>query len=291
VALLVAELLLTLVVALLVHLLRPLVRAPLVRLDRLLGVLPGAAKGLLLATLLLAPFSLFPLLPALSAAIERSAVASRLVAAARAERAVPDVAELMGPGLAEELVFLSPPQTEQGLRLPFGALGELAPDQDAEAQMLTLLNRERDAAGLTPLASDEALRRVARAHSLEMFRRGYFAHDSPDGLTPADRLLQAGIPFGLMGENLAYAPGVQVAHDGLMHSPGHRANILRPEFRRVGIGVIKSQLRGRMFSQEFADQPRFLAGGETAGASSVGGARWRVCARPRLRPAGHVGPP
>ena len=94
---------------------------------------------------------------------------------------------------------------------------------------------------------------MARAHSLDMFRRGYFAHDSPDGLSPAERLVHASIPFRLMGENLAYAPSVQIAHDGLMHSPDHRANILRTEFGRVGIGVIRSQFRGRMFSQEFAD--------------------------------------
>jgi uncharacterized protein YkwD len=61
----------------------------------------------------------------------------------------------------------------------------------------------------------------------------------------------AGVTFLVAGENLAYAPNVQAAHDALMRSPGHRANILRAEFGRVGIGVIHSQFQGSMFTQDF----------------------------------------
>lgn len=62
----------------------------------------------------------------------------------------------------------------------------------------------------------------------------------------------AGIGFDVAGENLAFAPSVEVAHEGLMNSPGHRENILSPDFCRVGIGVQNSGVYGRMFSQEFA---------------------------------------
>ena len=119
--------------------------------------------------------------------------------------------------------------------------------------MLELLNQERTAIGLPPLVFDEALREVARAHSREMFERSYFSHTSPVTGSPADRARQAGIMPRVIGENLAYAPNVRIAHEGLMNSPGHRENILRPTYGRVGIGVIKSEFRGSMYTQNFRD--------------------------------------
>ncbi|MHB1160499.1 MAG: CvpA family protein [Chloroflexota bacterium] len=232
---------------------RPIVLllGPLYLLDRALGALPGLVKGLIFATLVLLPFALFPLVPQLSAGIERSSMGSRLVVAA--VDAAPGLESLMGRELNDGLSFLTPPQTEEGMKMNFGLVGELEPDPAAEERMLQLVNAEREKAGLRPLQMDEELRKVARAHSREMFEMSYFAHNSPASGTPFDRMRKAGIPFGLAGENLAYAPNVQIAHEGLMNSPGHRANILRPEFRKVGIGVLKSEFRGSMFSQEFTN--------------------------------------
>ena len=119
--------------------------------------------------------------------------------------------------------------------------------------MLDLVNQERAAAGLKPLAADPELTEVARRHSADMFARGYFAHDTPEGRTPFDRMRAANVRFITAGENLALAPTVQVAHNGLMNSPGHRANILRPEFGRLGIGIMDGGMRGLMVSQEFRD--------------------------------------
>jgi uncharacterized protein YkwD len=62
---------------------------------------------------------------------------------------------------------------------------------------------------------------------------------------------QDNISFLTAGENLALARSVQVAHTGLMNSPGHRANILRPQFGRVGIGIMDGGLRGLMVTQNF----------------------------------------
>ena len=117
--------------------------------------------------------------------------------------------------------------------------------------MLDLVNQERQAAGLAPLQADPELTEVARKHSADMFARGYFAHDTPEGLSPFDRMKQANVHFLTAGENLALAPTLQIAHTGLMNSPGHRANILRREFGRVGIGVMDGGMRGLMVSQEF----------------------------------------
>ena len=64
---------------------------------------------------------------------------------------------------------------------------------------------------------------------------------------------KAGISYQAAGENLAYAPNVDVAHTGLMNSEGHRANILSADFGKVGIGVIDGGVYGKMFVQEFTD--------------------------------------
>jgi uncharacterized protein YkwD len=119
--------------------------------------------------------------------------------------------------------------------------------------MLALVNKERTAAGLRPLAPDPELTEVARRHSADMFARGYFAHDTPEGLDPFARMREAHVRYLTAGENLALAPTLQVAHSGLMHSPGHRANILHPQFGRLGIGIMDGGIRGLMVSQEFRD--------------------------------------
>ncbi len=86
-----------------------------------------------------------------------------------------------------------------------------------------------------------------------MFRNGYFSHDSPTTGSPFDRINAAGISYVVAGENLALAPTLSVAHEGLMDSPGHRANILEPSFGRAGIGAIRSPGRGTMYTQLFRD--------------------------------------
>ena len=55
------------------------------------------------------------------------------------------------------------------------------------------------------------------------------------------------------GENLALAPTLQLAHDGLMKSPGHRANILSTNYRTVGIGIVDGGPYGLMVTQDFTD--------------------------------------
>jgi uncharacterized protein YkwD/uncharacterized membrane protein required for colicin V production len=232
-------------------------RTPLGGLDRLLGLAPGLVRGVITVTLFLLPFALGPWVPSLSQGIEQSTVANRLVFGAL--QVMPAVEATLGQdlqsgGLASLVV--APPEAESDTSqpLPLGPpSGDLVPDADAEARMLTLLNDARSQAGLRPLVADEQLRQVARAHSLEMFQLNYFSHNSPTAGSPFDRMHAAGINFLVAGENLAYAPNVEVAHQGLMNSPGHRANILRPEFGRVGIGVIRSQVQGSMFTQDFTN--------------------------------------
>ncbi len=249
----IGEIVYSAVVDLVFHVSRPIVAllGPLAAADRVLGVVPGAVKGVLFAAVALMPFVAFPLSPTVSAAIEQSPIASAL--ASQTSTLAPQLADRIGPDLGQGLSFLAPPQTEEGIKVDFNPTGTLEPDPEAEMQMFALVNQEREKAGVRPLAFDDRLRDLGRQHSEEMFRLGYFSHTSPVRGSPFDRMKAASIPFLVAGENIAYAPTVEIAHQGLMNSPGHRDNILQPAFGRIGIGVIRSQLRGRMFSQEFTN--------------------------------------
>jgi uncharacterized protein YkwD len=112
------------------------------------------------------------------------------------------------------------------------------------AAVLCLHNRERAAAGLPALHENAKLRRAAKAHSGDMVQRGYFAHDTLGGPDMADRLLRTGYARGhgwSLGENIAWGTGslgtAAEIQRAWMGSPGHRANILRRDFREIGIGV------------------------------------------------------
>jgi uncharacterized protein YkwD/uncharacterized membrane protein required for colicin V production len=218
--------------------------------DRIGGILPGLIHGLLLATLLVLPIGFF----ATPDRFQNQLAESRIAVALYREssnvilRAVSDTGLDVG-----DFVAVTPRQTDGGYVLPFQVTSGLEVDQSAEEKMLALVNEERIAASLQPLIMDPELVQVARAHSEDMFRNGYFSHDSPTTGSPFDRINAAGISYVVAGENLALAPTLSVAHEGLMDSPGHRANILEPSFGRAGIGAIRSPGRGTMYTQLFRD--------------------------------------
>jgi uncharacterized protein YkwD/uncharacterized membrane protein required for colicin V production len=252
VALGLAQMVFSVAVRLIQGALAPVRRAlgPLATVDRLLGFLPGALTGILVIALIVTPLRLFPAARPVSDLLDESALAreiSRLVGdwSPQLEGLLQTVAGNGGVALPSRII-------EPGENVQVPRTQDVQPDAEAEAKMLELVNAERLRAGLRPLVADERLREVARQHSQEMFRLGYFAHVSPSAGSPADRLQRSGVPFATAGENLAYAPTVEVAHSGLMASPGHRKNILTPEFSRVGIGVMRGGLHGRMFTQNFA---------------------------------------
>ena len=145
------------------------------------------------------------------------------------------------------------PGSDQTVILPFKVMAP-PPRADLEALMLSWVNAERIKAGLNTVKADPELTMVARKHSVDMFQQGYFSHVSPGGKGPFDRMRNDGVQFTNAGENIALAPTLDIAHNGLMHSPGHRANILRPEFGRLGIGIVDGGKYGLMISQEFRNQ-------------------------------------
>jgi len=127
-------------------------------------------------------------------------------------------------------------------------------DEQSETTMFNLVNQEREKLGLKKLNFDGTIQQVARHYAQTMFENGFFSHVSQvDGSTPKDRAEKGGVSFFVIGENLAYAPDVYLAHQGLMNSEGHRANILAEEFGRLGVGVIDGEYNGKMFVLLFAD--------------------------------------
>jgi uncharacterized protein YkwD len=220
-------------------------------LDRLLGLWPGAVRGLLVSTLLLTVAASLPFPEPLAVAVRESRLSQALEP--RASVLAEQFSQIFGDAVQETVGLLTVrPESDDRVNLQFRVSNPRI-DAIAEARMLELVNRERTERGVKMLEPDETLREVARQHSRDMFGRGYFAHVDPDGRSPLDRMRQGGARFRAGGENLALAPTVEVAHNGLMNSPGHRANILNPTFGRVGIGVEDGGLNGKMFTQNFAD--------------------------------------
>ncbi|MGQ9532731.1 MAG: CAP domain-containing protein [Desulfotomaculales bacterium] len=140
------------------------------------------------------------------------------------------------------------PATPPAMQAPAGTADILARD---EARMLALVNQARAESGLAPLTADPDLVRLARLKARDMVERGYFGHQSPTYGSPFDMLRSAGISYRYAGENLAGAPDVETAHNNLMASPGHRANILNRNYTRVGIGVVEGGPYGKVFVQLF----------------------------------------
>lgn len=140
--------------------------------------------------------------------------------------------------------------------------------QQIEYLVHDLTNQERQSNGLSLLSFESEISQIARGHSLDMATREYFAHETPEGLTPTDRADELGYSCEKMVGLLIYT-GIaenifqghlfdsyytvneeiisydwiseeeiaQITVDGWMNSPGHRENILTEIFDKEGIGV------------------------------------------------------
>jgi uncharacterized protein YkwD len=218
--------------------------------NRAMGMLPGLVNGFILAAILSALLFAMPFADGLSTASEESTLANYL--AGYTDQLETALVPIFDPAVRQTLdrLRLVEPGSTELFELPYRV--ENAPPAPAlETQMLELINRERAAAGLDPLEPDPELTEVARRHSADMFARGYFSHNTPEGKDPFDRIRESDVSFRTAGENLALAPTLHIAHTGLMNSPGHRANILHPRYGRVGIGILNGGPRGLMVTQNF----------------------------------------
>jgi uncharacterized protein YkwD len=218
------------------------------RVNHALGVLPGLLNGLVMAAIVSSLLFSMPFSDGFQAALSESRAANRL--ASYTDELESTLTPIFAEPIKQTLNRRTIIEPDERVDLPF-KVENSKPRPDLEAEMLELVNRERQKAGLRPLAPDPELTEVARRHSADMFARSYFAHNTPENKTPFDRMKEADIRFSTAGENLALAPTVEIAHTGLMNSPGHRANILHAGYGRLGIGIMDGGRRGLMVSQEF----------------------------------------
>jgi uncharacterized protein YkwD len=217
--------------------------------NKVLGILPGIVNGAIYATLIAGLLMAFPISDKLSEESRESKIASKL--AAQVEWFDEKLSPIFDKAISQSLNKLTiKPDSDQSVNLPYKVSSPKV-RQDLEAEMLQLINEERRKEKLPALKPDPELTIVARAHSKDMFLRGYFAHVSPDGSTPFDRMKKAGVHYLTAGENLALGQTLTICHNGLMNSPGHRANILERSYGRVGIGILDGGMHGLMVSQEF----------------------------------------
>jgi uncharacterized protein YkwD len=217
--------------------------------NRLFGIIPGSINGLINAVIVAALLMATPLFKSLSAETRESKLANKFIAPAEwiEDKLSPVFSKAVERSLNKLMVE---PKSKESINLNYKVANPQI-RSDLEAQMLVLVNDERHKQNLPPLKADPELTEVARTHSRDMFARGYFAHVNPDGKDPFDRIKAAKVKFLAAGENLALAQTLILAHNGLMNSPGHRANILQSAFGRVGIGILDGGIYGIMVTQNF----------------------------------------
>lgn len=132
-----------------------------------------------------------------------------------------------------------------------GCDGQTVTIDGRKGELLRLHNEARAERGIGRLCVQENLMAAAQAHAEDMIRRDYYEHETPEGLTPGDRIMRAGYPFATYGENYNRVSGLYVGEPGRdelreafeswMESPGHRENILNPAFHEVGFGLSTGQ--------------------------------------------------
>jgi uncharacterized protein YkwD len=146
---------------------------------------------------------------------------------------------------------------------PLGARWAWADDPQLarlEQDLALQVNELRASQHLLQLERRADLDAVARAHSEDMVRRHFFAHQNPDGLLWQHRIDRAGIRgYTLAGENLAQTnepePNRAVL-EGWQHSPPHRENLLARPFNTTGVGIARASDGTLYYTQLYVTFPR-----------------------------------
>ena len=113
-------------------------------------------------------------------------------------------------------------------------------------EIVQLTNQQRQQRGLGKLKTNSALTQAAIAKAQDMFAKDYWSHVSPTGDQPWKFIRQAGYYYTYAGENLArdFDTSSQVVA-AWMNSPGHRKNILNPNYLEIGVAVMDGTLQGK----------------------------------------------
>jgi uncharacterized protein YkwD/uncharacterized membrane protein required for colicin V production len=223
------------------------------KVNKFLGAVVSIGDGLIIIAFFLLVILALPVRGSIKTDIQKSAIANFLVATA--EKYGGPITTTIDQAREQVMKFITvDPDSNENISLPVTPTAEeLIVDTATEEKMVTLVNQEREKARVGPLRVEHTLTVIAESYAKDMFLRRYFSHVNPEGQTIGDRLDRAGILYTVVGENLAYAPDLTTAHEGLMNSPAHRQNILDPSFHRVGIGIISTVTWGTIFVQDFAN--------------------------------------
>jgi uncharacterized protein YkwD len=149
------------------------------------------------------------------------------------------------------------------LLFPLVAPGAFASDPELgrlEAELHRAVNAFRASLHLVELERRPELDAVARAHSEDMATRGFFSHDTPEGLNPVDRMRRAGVEgFSLAGENVGQTnrpdPNSEIL-EGWKRSPVHRQNLTAGPFNAAGVGIARAADGTLFYTQVYASFPR-----------------------------------
>lgn len=226
--------------------------------DRLAGsFVSGLWYVVVVALVLLVAGSAPNLLPGTDGLLSASRVA-RVITAEDAP-VTPAVSRFLGDRVIESLVNLnrlvgrSQVVVEDAARVEIPLIEEpdLHDRPESARELFERLNRMRFEEGIPPLSWSGALAEVAAGHGKEMYQEGYFSHLSPTTGSVDRRLEAVGVPFLVVGENLALSPTAETAHEGLVASPSHRATMLDPRFKRVGVSALEGPF-GLMVVQVFS---------------------------------------
>jgi len=119
-----------------------------------------------------------------------------------------------------------------------------------ERAIVQAINAERTARGLPGVRAHRGLSRSAERHSWDQLRYERFGHDSPDGTPFGRRIARVG-RFRMAAEVVAFMPrgtgtGARTVVRLWLRSPGHRAQVLNPSFRIMGVGRVRGRLQGRL---------------------------------------------
>ncbi|MBM7694538.1 uncharacterized protein YkwD [Peribacillus deserti] len=125
-------------------------------------------------------------------------------------------------------------------------------EEGFEYQLFDLTNAARVQHGQNALTWDSRIKETAQKHSKDMAVNHFFDHTNLKGQSPFDRMEEDNIRYRVAGENIAYGQLSSIfAHEGLMNSMGHRENILKPDFRLLGVGVAFNSKSQPYYTENF----------------------------------------
>jgi uncharacterized membrane protein required for colicin V production len=235
--------------AVVAHLLGKVMRLPGLNLsNRLLGAGFAVAWGITILLVVVSLLRALPMPSAVDGALEDSTIVGVLASPESPTQQV--FQDLAGDNVLDTLLALEPLIGNRRLVLDEDDRVEIEAADPSEIEVridearasFELVNDARIEAGVDPLTWSDSLAAVALAHAREMYLEGYVSHVSPVTGTVGDRVRAAGVRLVVVGENLALAASPRAVHAGFMESEGHRENVLRPEFDRLGVAAVRGPL-------------------------------------------------